>query len=639
VLQFFRRSLGRKILLAVGLPAVAVAFGAVAYVLSVAEREVHENSRSHLSSMADIVIAGFAGAQPGPNPHGAVLAAVAADIGAEITSLEVFNRDGVVKFARDPRRVGTLEPDAIVAGVKGSSTYLRNGVVAAVRGGTACASCHVSAPGVLGGVYLSVKEPPLATDLRDLYRTSLGAVICFILAASLAGALALRAFVRKPLQRLAAGMAQAQKGDFLFRLRVESVDEVGQLATSFNTMLAAITDLHALRLEDAHSIESMQRELRLKAQVEAQHRLIDETNRRLESRLRELTLLFDLTRSMSSTLQLDELLRLMTELVGGTLGFNEFVLLLLDDKTGELVVKSSFGVENDFDGTRYKQGEGAVGVAAQSGELLLIRDTRSDPRYLHYKGKRPADGSNLSIPMAYQGKVVGVMNFFRPVVDAFSEDEIRLLQSVANQAAMAIANARLHEQTVELSLTDALTGVYNRRHLFSRLEMELTRAGRFEHELSLVMIDVDHFKKYNDTHGHPAGDLVLKQVASILAGAVRKVDTVARYGGEEFAVLLPKEGRAGAVEVAEKLRRAVASARFPHAGTQPAGKITISVGVASYPADAAELAKLVDCADSALYAAKKAGRDNVQAFAAGMQDNPGRERSVAVTSKVDPVAR
>src|SRR5581483_12339727 len=159
-----------------------------------------------------------------------------------------------------------------------------------------------------------------------------------------------------------------------------------------------------------------------------------------------------------------------------------------------------------------------------------------EPDYLPYIG-RPLAGSFLAVPLKFKGRVVGVLNFNRPTVGAFHGDEIKLLAAIANQAAMAIMNARLYQETVELSLTDPLTGIANRRHLFQRLEMELTRAQRFGNQLSLLMIDIDHFKLYNDRNGHPAGDEVLKGVAKILKETDRNQDTPTRYGGEEFVVL------------------------------------------------------------------------------------------------------
>jgi diguanylate cyclase (GGDEF)-like protein len=196
---------------------------------------------------------------------------------------------------------------------------------------------------------------------------------------------------------------------------------------------------------------------------------------------------------------------------------------------------------------------------------------------------------------------------------------------VANQAAMGIMNARLYQETVELSLTDPLTGTSNRRHLFQRLEMEVTRAQRFGTDLSLVMLDIDHFKLYNDRNGHPAGDEVLKGVAAALQRTVRKIDTVARYGGEEFAIVLPQIRREEAIQVGEKLRRAVSQIQFRNGQTQPGGQITISLGLAHFPSDAQDIHQLLSRADAALYAAKNGGRNRLVAYASGLAPKPGAE--------------
>jgi diguanylate cyclase (GGDEF)-like protein len=222
--------------------------------------------------------------------------------------------------------------------------------------------------------------------------------------------------------------------------------------------------------------------------------------------------------------------------------------------------------------------------------------------------------------------VLGVMNFQRPEVAGFSPEELELLMAVADQAATAVKNARLHAETVLLTMTDPLTGAPNRRHLFSRMESELARAERYGTPLSVLMVDVDHFKRLNDAAGHRAGDEVLRKVCDVLRSRVRKVDTLARYGGEEFMVLLPQTAREGAVEVGEKLRRAVLETAALATSTQPTGHVTISIGVASFPLDASDQDTLVDCADSALYASKRGGRNKVSAYESGMEIHPGRER-------------
>jgi len=172
---------------------------------------------------------------------------------------------------------------------------------------------------------------------------------------------------------------------------------------------------------------------------------------------------------------------------------------------------------------------------------------------------------------------------------------------------LAGANARL----AQLAVTDGLTGLFNHRHFHERLALEVERSGRNGLPLALFMIDVDHFKKYNDTHGHPAGDEVLRQVARLLVDGRRVNDFCARYGGEEFAVVLVDTPKIIAAKVAEKLRERVAAYPFASADTQPSGRLTISIGVASFPDDAGDPESLVRSADAALYRAKAGGRDCV----------------------------
>ncbi len=175
-------------------------------------------------------------------------------------------------------------------------------------------------------------------------------------------------------------------------------------------------------------------------------------------------------------------------------------------------------------------------------------------------------------------------------------------------AALAKANKRL----AQLALTDGLTGIYNHRYFHERLAKEVERSNRSMLPLSMLMIDVDNFKHYNDKNGHPAGDGVLKQVAQLLSGGRRLNDVVARYGGEEFSVLLTDTPRQAAAGLAEHLRQIVENKKFPDESSQPGGTLTISIGVATCPDDATHPDVLVRAADAALYKAKDAGRNTVK---------------------------
>jgi diguanylate cyclase (GGDEF)-like protein len=452
------------------------------------------------------------------------------------------------------------------------------------------------------------------------FREGVAVLLLFGVAVTTLHFLAMRRLIEAPLARLVAALRRARASEFLHRVPVESDDELGTLALEFNTTLAAITDLHARRLEDQASLVAMQREVALK--------------QALEARLKELTLLFDLSRRLAATLELDRLIGSVTELVGRDLGDHAFALLVAEEGTRDLVVRGVSGLPEEVVGTRIAFGTGPAGWAAQERATLHVPDTRADPRRPVLPWQQADHGTILVVPLMHQEACSGVLAFFRPEPKAFPDEEVRLLEAVAGPVALALENAQLHQQMVRLSQTDALTGVHNRRSLFARLEMERERADRFDHPMGLVLVDVDHFKRFNDRFGHAAGDDILRRVAETLAGAVRKVDLVARYGGEEFAVVVARADHAAALAAGEKLRAAVEAAAVPHEGVE-AGRVTISVGVASWPDDAGDLAGIVDAADAALYAAKRSGRNVVRGHEPGMRTHPGRKRDVKTTADAE----
>ncbi len=167
------------------------------------------------------------------------------------------------------------------------------------------------------------------------------------------------------------------------------------------------------------------------------------------------------------------------------------------------------------------------------------------------------------------------------------------------------------ERMKQLSITDDMTETYNYRYLMDSLELELRRAERYEYPISLMMLDIDHFKNYNDTHGHVAGDKVLRGVAQVLKDTIRHTDILARYGGEEFGVILIKTNLDEACQIAERVRRAVEDSAFDYEDTQPTGQLTVSVGVSTLCPQVASQKELIKTADDALYEAKRAGRNRV----------------------------
>jgi diguanylate cyclase (GGDEF)-like protein len=441
----------------------------------------------------------------------------------------------------------------------------------------------------LGGVlWLRHEARAVAPALEPAFDLAVGAVLLIAAAMALTHLLAVHVLLDRPLAALGEGVERARRGDFFHRVAADREDELGELAENFNATLAAVTDLRALRIEDQASLEAMRRELALKVQ--------------LERRLRELALLAELGRILGETLEEQPVLEAVAARVARDLGLDELSVLVRDEGDGATwSVRATTGDLGAL-GARYPAGTGPEGAAI--------------------------------VPMAHAEGCAGALAVRRGGGGPLEEDEARLLGAVAAQTGMALANAALHRRVVRLSQTDALTGAANRRSLFARLEAELERSERFEHATGVAFVDVDHFKRFNDTLGHPAGDEVLRRVAAVLGQAVRKVDLVARHGGEEFGVVLAGADRAAALAAAEKLRAAVEAAGIGHPASD-LGRVTISVGVAVYPDDGRDLASIVDAADAALYAAKRAGRNAVLAHAPGMREAPGRRRDASITAVVD----
>ncbi len=219
----------------------------------------------------------------------------------------------------------------------------------------------------------------------------------------------------------------------------------------------------------------------------------------------------------------------------------------------------------------------------------------------------------LIVPIVTDESIIALMKLSRELDNPFKNDEMRFLEAVANQTALALERVRLIAFLENLSLTDSLTGIANRRHFEWRLSEEVERARRYRYPLTVLMLDLDNFKQINDTHGHIIGDIVLQQIAQRLRGALRRTDFLARYGGEEFVILAPQTPVDRALILAERLRRTIAESLIQVADNLSL-HVTISIGVAVFPEHAQNESELVHAADAALYKAKQLGRNKVCLF-------------------------
>ena len=272
-------------------------------------------------------------------------------------------------------------------------------------------------------------------------------------------------------------------------------------------------------------------------------------------------------------------------------------LLLYDAERGEAVEQHRIGT------ARALRSELPSVVAAGDdleGEALATHEPRVA------QSPRPM----LSVPILREHHLLGLVTAVDPEEGVFSDDDVEALSALAVQAGVAIENARLHRVVERQAVTDALTGLANRRQFYEVLGREYERAQRFGQPVSLILLDIDDFKQINDSRGHLAGDAVLHSVAATLAEVIREIDLAARYGGEEFAVLLPQTGPDGAANLAERLRSEIA-ARKIRFGTDEIAGVTASFGVAAGPVNEQTQIDLIASADAALYQAKREGKNHV----------------------------
>ena len=354
------------------------------------------------------------------------------------------------------------------------------------------------------------------------------------------------------------------------------------------------------------------------AAVALESAMLDEekerASRELAKKMENLSILYSVSKALNFANDLKKILLFILDKARDAVDAQKASLTLLDKNTSELVVHVVRGVPPDVEKkinsgemecTRIKVGEGIAGRVAIEKKYLLVNEAREDERFK--KSASSYVDSILCMPLIANDEVIGVVNLTNKQKGGkFGTEDVDLLSTLANQAAITIYNARLYH----LAITDGLTQLRIHRYFQQRLDEEILRAEKFGHPLSLIMSDIDHFKTFNDTYGHQEGDIVLMDTAKIFRFTAREVDIAARYGGEEFAIILPETGIEEAKALAEEIRKKVEAHEYP--SKQGKLKVTISLGVSTFPQHAKEKKALVEAADQALYRAKEGGRNRVE---------------------------
>jgi diguanylate cyclase (GGDEF)-like protein len=331
---------------------------------------------------------------------------------------------------------------------------------------------------------------------------------------------------------------------------------------------------------------------------------LNERTWELESSQLQLSNIYETTTALSGILDMDQLLEEILRVSQNIFRFQQ-CRIFLSNITGDnlyLYAALDKGNRHMFDDP--------LPYGRDISGLIDAQDQSSMMSKLNRKNRN--NGSNqVDIPLLSRGKVIGIMQIITETGKLPSGRDRRLLMIFSGSAAIAIDNSLLHKKTEELTIIDALTELYNYRYFRTKLTDELRRADRYRQKLSILMLDLDHFKDVNDRYGHQTGNVILPEVSDIIEQCVRDIEVVARYGDEEFVVILPQTHEEDAATIAERIRETVEKNHFPNSDGQREIRITVSLGVATYPEGIHNLDQLLEKVDRALYRAKADGRNRV----------------------------
>lgn len=436
--------------------------------------------------------------------------------------------------------------------------------------------------GVGGAIHLSLDRSNLQTQIKEKTAKIFIISILISLVTGIVLYYLLHALLTKRIKTVAASAERLAAGDMSARADVAGTDEISYLATSFNLLGEEITNWRT-------NLEEM-----------------------VISRVKELQTLYEVAYTISRSLDFKTVLREVLDLVLGAMNEQKGMVILAGDEGDTFSLVSQRGLSAEAVGrvSRTKMGEGWINEIITGNKAK--RFSTGDGYMPENLAGIAQDGvkSILAVPISARGVAFGVITVFSSRKEKFTDDEESLLSTIGNQVAVAAENARLYERTLELAREDGLTGLANRRHLMDLLIQEVGRACRYEMPLSILMLDLDRFKRFNDTYGHLKGDELLREFGNILKNSIRSTDIAGRYGGEEFSVILTNTSLKGAIVIAERIRKFVETLKITVNKDVPPQGITVSIGIAELaPGETHE--DLLAAADAALYRAKEGGRNRL----------------------------
>lgn len=320
---------------------------------------------------------------------------------------------------------------------------------------------------------------------------------------------------------------------------------------------------------------------------------------------------YQASRAFNAVLTLDDVAQVAVQAAQQITGAELAAVVVLEAGTQLRIVAASWQghrtAARELVGQRFDLDEGLVGAAIKMRTILPHGMQRmADLTLLSDRIDVPLPAVK-ALPLVWKDQGIGALVLGASHSDALRADHLEMLHVVADHAAAAIVNAQMYARMEQLATTDGLTGLVNNRQFHVLFEAAVERTERYQRKVSLILADIDHFKRINDTYGHPVGDVVLQRVAEVLRSNARRCDVVARYGGEEFAILMEDTDERGACKIAERMRKAVETEIF--CGPVETFHVTLSLGIATFPDNGTEKGRLTECADQALYSAKRSGRN------------------------------
>jgi diguanylate cyclase (GGDEF)-like protein len=386
---------------------------------------------------------------------------------------------------------------------------------------------------------------------------------------------------------------------------IEAADLVGSTA-SYHFQSARKPEQPAERSDGSISL--------LDAQLEIV-RLTDQ----LELRRRSIGQFYEFLRGISSTLDSQKVYQSLLEKFSEMMKARRSSLMILNQESNELGLEAVLGGDpGDGSPVRLKLGDSVAGAVLASGMPLVVRDADTDSRIPQHRPGRYKTKSFISYPITLGMRKVGVINLTDRVDGLpYENDDLMMLEMMAPHLALIIDRtewARKAETFQQMSLTDPLTGLPNRRYLQDRLFEEVERSKRYNTPLSFMIIDVDRFKSYNDNYGHTNADRVLVRTAQTLRGSVRAIDMSARFAGDEFCIVLPETELGDAARIAERLRKSICETEYTTEQGDLMGQVTISTGISSFSSSRQSPLSIMETADRALYQAKTRGRNCVAIY-------------------------